>query len=341
MPGFPNLSTGNVDPVGREIVAVYNIVFGRYAVYATRDRVLVQLSADPAECDRQRKLLSRLGPLRSQINGLVDDWRSAKDRESVSRSANYDARVAAALAVALDGDPAAAERLLAKIHFDILEERAATASVAYVLWAAAATAAAILVACVFTSAQYRRLFVFSDDAHALWLGVGAGALGAFFSIAVAARSRAILTNIQRRRENRTDAIVRITIGSIAGMLLAGLLQAKLIGFTIGGVDSGQSGGWMLIAFGAFAAGFSERLIPNLLDPSLPNRSAAVDPELSRPDAASAGSSAAGPVAATLEPGPSTGEGAALPPPVREGRRTARGPAGGRPRNGARQSGEMA
>jgi hypothetical protein len=262
------IAAGNLDSGGREILAVYTIVYGRYAIYRTRARVLVQFSPDPALCDHQRSLLSRLGPIRSQINGLVDDWRTSSDGESMARAAIFDDRVAAALAVALDGDAEAAERLLEKIHFDILEERVATAAVGYVLWAAAATGAAMLLACIFTSSQYRLVFEYSTDAYALWLGVGTGALGAFFSIAVAARSRAILTNVQRRRENRMDAIVRITIGSIAGMLLAGLLQARLISFTIGGVAStGQSNGWMLVAFGAFVAGFSERLIPNLLDRS--------------------------------------------------------------------------
>jgi hypothetical protein len=195
----------------------------------------------------------------------VGDWRVCEDGESVARAVNFDARVAAALAVAIEGHVPAAEKLLAKIRIDILGERAATASVKYVMWAVAATGVAVLIACIFTSTQYKLVFEYSAAGEALWAGVGAGALGAFFSIAIAARSRKILTNIQRRLENAMDAIVRITIGAIAGMLFAGLLQAKLISFSIGGVSTGQSGGWMLIAFGAFVAGFSERLIPNLLD----------------------------------------------------------------------------
>lgn len=99
------------------------------------------------------------------------------------------------------------------------------------------------------------------DAVTLWRGAAAGAVGAFFSIALAIRGRTILTDLLRT-SNLMDAVLRITIGFIAGAVLMALIEAGMIDFYLGGADGPESTLALLIA--GFVAGFSERLVPDLL-----------------------------------------------------------------------------
>ena len=61
------------DPMGDEIREVYSKAGNVYAVYGTRKRVKIQFADDPELMFEQRRALSRLHPLRGQIDGLLDD----------------------------------------------------------------------------------------------------------------------------------------------------------------------------------------------------------------------------------------------------------------------------
>ena len=267
-----DIVSGGKDSAGADILCVYAKVSQIYAVYRTPERVVIQYADDPALGADQRKALAPLNPLRGQINGLIDGWRADERYEPTARAKLFDRRVADALVMGLQGDPAHAEALLAEVKADLIEERTSPARVSYMIWAAVAAGAIVLLALVLA----RTLFGDDDTVSGLWLGTAAGAIGALFSTAIGMRTRAILTDLQWR-ENRMDAILRIGIGAIAGAVLVGLLLSDLIELTVGDAQVGNTaaGGtgpagdalpsMLVLALAGFFAGFSERLIPDLLE----------------------------------------------------------------------------
>ena len=270
--------SGRKDSAGKEILCVYAKVSQVYAVYRTEERVVVQYADDPALGADQRKALAPLNPLRGQINGLIDGWRLDDRHEQSSKATLFDRRVADALVMALQGDPAHAETLLAEVKADLLEERTSPARVSYMIWAAIAAAGVLAVALAFSELLFRG----EATASSLWLGTAAGAIGALFSTAIGMRTRAILTDLHWR-ENRMDAILRIGIGAIAGAVLVGLLLSDLIELRVGdaAVGAAQRPAWLVLALAGFFAGFSERLIPDLLDKvAVATRAAAKPPAAS-------------------------------------------------------------
>src|SRR3954464_4804671 len=72
-----DIKRGEEDSAGVRVTHVYAKVDTAYAVYRTDERVVVQSSDDPALGGDQRKLLAPLGPVRGEIDGLIDGWRKA------------------------------------------------------------------------------------------------------------------------------------------------------------------------------------------------------------------------------------------------------------------------
>lgn len=72
---------GARDPAGERILKVYSYNPPFYAIYRTRDRMIVHF-ADPDQDplrSQQRARIVPLMPMRGQINGLIDGWRTAND----------------------------------------------------------------------------------------------------------------------------------------------------------------------------------------------------------------------------------------------------------------------
>jgi hypothetical protein len=265
-----DICLGGTDSSGATILTVYTKIQKRYAIYKTDEGVSIQFADDPDRGDAQRIALAPLNPLRGQISGLIDGWRSSVDEGDRVRAALFDRRVAGALCAALQGCPGAvghATTLLEEVKADVIAERTSKARVLYAVSAAGMAALLILIASLFTWNGYQNVYAYSPDAMMLWLGVGAAALGALFSVAIGLQSRAILTDLQRR-QNVSDAILRVMIGSISGLVLIDLLLSQLVTVQIGNsaaITAVSPHSWLVAAFAAFLAGFSERLVPNLLE----------------------------------------------------------------------------
>jgi hypothetical protein len=278
---------GAKDSTGSRILIVYSKIREIYAVYGTRERVSIQFADDQVLGGEQRRALVNLNPYRGQINGLIDGWRAVGEKgyhaprrllfwRSVSKCevrakvAMFDRRVADALVMALQADTCHAAALLAEIKADLLAERTSAARIDYIAIATLVTAAILLVAGIVGSSL--ALAALTAPARLLWLACAAGAFGALFSTGIAMRSRQILTDLQVR-ENRADAIVRICIGSIAGVLLVAMLMAKVVTFNFvptvpaatGAAEAGTELSWLLCALVAFVGGFSERMVSGLLE----------------------------------------------------------------------------
>lgn len=279
------------DSCGADIIGVYAKIDNAYAIYRTKERLLVQFSDDPALGADQRKLLAPLGPLRGEINGLIDGWRAADPAVSKgwmsrffpflthdmsAKAALFDRRVADALAIALQGGSAEASVILASAKTDIVEERTSVARTEYVLVASFILLILIGAIALITS------FTGADDpltpnsdgslkvplrtigANAVGFAAALGALGALFSIALAIRSRETLTDLQSL-DNIIDATMRMLIGAISAVLLYCLIAASYFNFSFGGASPLQLEAWQPgLAVIAFVAGFSERLVGNVL-----------------------------------------------------------------------------
>jgi hypothetical protein len=97
----------------------------------------------------------------------------------------------------------------------------------------------------------------------MWRAAAAGTVGAFFSIAIGIRTRTVLPDLLRT-SNIMDAVLRITIGFIAGAVLIAMLKLGVVQLQLGTEPLAQAGALSVLLAGFFA-GFSERLVPDLLD----------------------------------------------------------------------------
>jgi len=292
LPGEP----AHRDFVGNEIECVYAYNPPFYAVYRTRTRVMVQF-ADPDvdagdKARRQRQALLPLTALRGQVNALIDGWHCAgelpdveartvawricrflslawfpcRDRwnlEIRKRAVRYSRRMADAIVTALEEETAttAAQALLQEIKNDIISERTSIARIKYLITAFAVAAGSILLDLLLAS-DWMRL----SSPDEVWLAVGGGTAGAFFSIAIGLRGRTILIDLQNR-DNIADAVLRILIGAMSGGILLCLLLSEMV--QVSGLNLKNGGaptqGQFVVFLLGFFAGFFERLVPNLLE----------------------------------------------------------------------------
>jgi|SRR5579872_181455 len=213
-------------------------------------------------------------------------------KELRARAERYDRLVADALVTACGGDVAGAVARLDDIKADIVDERTSRAKSDYVVFASIAGLAVLAASFVllqFAADLFPSVYPIALDC--VVYGACAGAVGALFSIAIGIRGRTILTDLHAL-SNRSDAILRMFIGATAGALLACILSAKLASFSLGGQDISlviaacdpttpvpKAIGdavracthaqepltwWMRLVVLGVAAGFSERIVPDLL-----------------------------------------------------------------------------
>lgn len=264
------------DFAGNSIICVYAYNPPLFAVYRTRNRVMIHFADNPVLAQDQRGRVACLTPLRGQINSLIDGWHTARDglfsrrREEENplrkRAMRYDRRVADALVVGLENDTATALTLLAEIKNDIISERTSIARTEYLIAALLLSLLFLLLAALLAIPTLSEFARFPKEAGAVWTAVSGGTLGAFFSIAIGLKGRTVLIDLQNR-DNLADAALRILIGAIAGGMLLCLLVSGLISNVL---DTGQltpgSGKYkhLLVFVIGFLAGFFERLVPDLL-----------------------------------------------------------------------------
>lgn len=254
------------DATSAQILAVYAKLPPEYAVYRTKDRVLVHYADDPHVEVEQRGRMAQLNITRGEINGLIDGWRNSGRKRHKARAERYDRRVADALVVALEGDQESARTILQEIKQDVVDERTSWARFLYLMAAGASVLGVVALIGFITSPWFSKsVFDVAAATMDLWRGAAAGALGAFFSIAVGIRSRTVLTDLQARN-NSLDAVLRVIMGVLAGTVLISLLKSGAVPLKVGdaAIPGTTGDAWMLVMIAGFLAGFSERMVPDLL-----------------------------------------------------------------------------
>jgi hypothetical protein len=217
--------------------------------------------------------------------GPIGWFQRGRDKRNRSRAIRYDRRVADALIMGLEGSTPEAVALLTDIRNDIVSERKSIAQADYMLWAALAGLAFLLLTWVISSPGVGLLPNPPAKGHLIWTGAAAGTLGAFFSIATGLRNRTILIDLQKW-DNRSDAILRIAVGTIGAGILLCLLLAQwvtLVGVTDKLITGTNDDALVMALAIGFVAGFSERAVGDLLakagesiTDAAPNRDVAVE-----------------------------------------------------------------
>ncbi len=262
------VAVGEKDSAGKPIITVYGKVIPIYAVYRTDERVVIQYADDPKLGAEQRQALAPANAIKSQTDGLIDGWRSmsaenASDKKT--RACLFDREIAYALLAGLQGYAAVAKTQMEEIRTNVLAERTSIARAQYLLAASIMATLLIVIFAGFTAKWFIPIHRFSSATTELWAAAGWGALGGLFSVGIAIRSRSVGTDLQWRT-NTVDAISRIGIASISAAILICLLRSRLVTFQ----DHKLTENWDLAIVAAFAAGFSERLVGDLLTQSVAN-----------------------------------------------------------------------
>lgn len=265
---------GQTDMTGSTIETIFSKVSKTYAVYGTAERVMVHYADDAKLGSEQRLVLAPLNPIRGEINGLIDGWRSGSLINSERKkymARRFDRRTADALTVALQGDQAHAGVLLKAVTTDILDERTSLGRAEYLV---VASICAIVMFLVLTWVSTPTGVPSANPAvgdfiagNQIGLAAGFGCLGALFSIALGIRTREIRTDL-RRRDNFIDAVLRIFIGAISAIILFSFLKSELVALSLGSskfeLGGASTAATHLAILVAFLAGFSERLVGDLL-----------------------------------------------------------------------------
>ena len=259
-----DLCTDAPDPAGNRVSWIYSKNPPDYGVYRAGSRVMVLFADDADRAKTQSVALSPLNDARDEIAGLANDWRG--DPKAVAKVDGFDERVAGALTVALQGDLVNAKAALDRVRSDIAAERGSIAKFEYIMVAAVCAFAILSISWVGLTHQFvKTLYPTLEEPDALWAAIGGGTLGAIFSVATGISSRTLLPGL-RFRDNATDASLRIIIGAIGAAVMLSLQRSGLVtGLLMGsGTTPYAVGPETTIFVIGFLAGFSERLVPDLL-----------------------------------------------------------------------------
>lgn len=296
---------GAIDSRGQKITYIYSKVARKFAIYRAGGRVWIQYAdedqktADGADLgEEQRKALAPLRVIRGQIEGFVRKLEEALrpiDGDDSAEIDFYGNRVADALFNALQGNATAADEELRLVRSELLDRLRSLARVQFAQATLVATILTLLALTLFVflvarieysvrelygvmDADGKPLTLTATDTltfmrqNHIWAAGLFGSLGAWFSIALWLR-KSDLQMSTNRLDNLVDPALRIMIAIISAGVLFTMVQLGMFSIMIGeqainwGPDKGDNG-WRHIHVAiilAFIAGFSERLVGNLLD----------------------------------------------------------------------------
>lgn len=220
-----------------------------YAVYLASGKVLVQYADEEELATAQIKATAELILMRERLHLLANRYQGPC----------YLSQLAEALRLGLEGQAGCAKATLQYALDDMQDSIARQGRLTYLKWA---VPLGIMLAAIAIVAG----IVIRPDAIAhIPLAAGGGALGALLSIIIAIRTRTIALDADRGA-NILDAAARLLVGVIsAGVLFLILAAGMLPEVKVGSATLvGAGTTWQSALIVGFAAGFLERLLPDLL-----------------------------------------------------------------------------
>jgi hypothetical protein len=264
LPGRPvaavaELLKGATDCRGEPVDAVF---FKRddYAIYLSGGDVAIQYADDPVKAKQQIDATAELIPLRDRLRFMI----SGRQVPGC-----YRRHIADAFRLTLEGKPLVAEEILSCAIEDVLGYKARVGRTIYL------TFAGPLALAVCMSLLAASMFAFNEKAPAvghLLLAAAGGAMGALLSIAIALRTRTVAVD-DDKKANRIDGLIRVLIGTISGgALMLVLVTGVVASVSMSMVKDGSADlAWQAALIVGFAAGFFERLVPDLLAKSFDSK----------------------------------------------------------------------
>jgi hypothetical protein len=224
--------------------------------------VQAQLSNDQARRRTQRKNLLGLGVERAKLQALLSDW---------PRRQGYDASIATALQMALDGDGSESDtsakqalETLSDARASLLSEREVDLRAQYVGFALHLGVLGFLILLAVHLVLHLAFPPSLEILNGVWVGCEAGLIGAILSIAIGLRRRTVVLDIGIKG-NRSDCMLRLIIGAVSGGTLVLLFASGLLPRLTGsqGVMDHQSIAFAMLL--GIVGGFVEQLVPSLLE----------------------------------------------------------------------------
>ena len=277
-----DVAPGARDPRGRMITDVFWAV-AEYRIYRTAKGVSPFFSDDPDRAAQQRARYLAIGSEISRLNHLIQIetgsrfWgehkpEAAEERADLPEIVALERELARCIAIALDGDADLARKSLHELTTRLEKQISNRARVNHLI--VAGLLAALAWAMSFAYLRYNgesgalQMFAFTVPQHIALASI-MGAFGALFSTAVGLKNMSIDPTVKPFM-HITYAFVRVLVGVMGAVILyfgfqsgvfAGFLQAS--GAEVQG--SGDASYMYWLGFVSVLAGFSERMVPNLLD----------------------------------------------------------------------------
>lgn len=236
----PDLKAGETDVFGNTVSRILHRE-ARYFIYETESKeVLVDSPEYQEKCS--------LAGITAAMMDIAD-----LTIHSPALKARYNSRIALAYRMALDGDGDTCEKSLRSISQDMDSFLRRTARRAYqwgALIAAIIPVVALLIAKAFT--------VPGDLTNRVLLAAAFGGMGGFLSVLLGSRQldvdvkETFMTNVMY-------GLFRIVVAVISATMIVFLIRADLV---LGPLARAETTDGLVIA--CFLAGFSERLVPNVL-----------------------------------------------------------------------------
>ncbi len=220
-----------------------------YAIYLAGGKVIVQYADEEKLAEDQIKVTAELIPLREQLHFLADKYKGPC----------YLSQVAEALRLGLEGQSSCAKAIMQYAMDDVRESIARLGRLTYLKFAIPMGLAGAALAAA--AAGLLR----STDAADIALATAGGAVGALLSIVSAIRNRTVALDVHQG-SNVLDAAARLLVGIIsAGFLFLILTSGMVPEVKVGEAALvGTGATWRSALIVGFAAGFLERLLPDLL-----------------------------------------------------------------------------
>lgn len=252
--GPAGIQLGAADACGRHIKEVF---FKRelYAIYLVEEGVNIQFAKDNAEASKQIDRVSALLLLRDEIEDLARQLKAPR---------TYDRQIAGAMRMGLEGKPEIGESLLDAARSRANAELARRGRMQYLQ---SAVTLAISVAVVLLVVGTGLLSASVAPVAPLTFAMAGGALGALLSIAIAIQKRTVAT-AGDPKTNRIDGQLRVVIAVLSAGTLGLLASTGIVDGLGVDTDTDQTltgMTWDVAILLGIAAGFVERLVPDLLD----------------------------------------------------------------------------
>jgi len=259
-----DIEVGKPDFTGQTVVEIFGKVSTRFAVYLNTKQVMIQFADDDNEGVNQRASLTPLLALRSEISAALADLALDPSAYQQAKVRKYAGQMGSALVAAMQGDVPRATSDLENILARMTEDSASDIRTWYLLWAAMATLATILLAWIIGGSWFTNAFRIPanrDGWPIYWQAASIGAFGALFSIALQLRAREVRVDTQPW-DNISDAILRVFVGATSAALLTATFVGEFVNISLSGASIKDTSQGLFII--AFAAGFTERLAADFL-----------------------------------------------------------------------------